>query len=128
MGPLRTSWTFPYTGKELVARCDELIAELADRMDESVTAEQDYERELAEYRERLRLAGIASWETARMDPTDSGGYRHSNPEAKFREKQRKIAARLTEIQEYKRQLLHDLTRDEHRTFKLTVDDIRFFGL
>lgn len=127
MGPMRVNWTFPYTGKELVARCEELEVELVAKMDESLTAEQDFEREQAEYREALRKAGVKDWEYAKLDPGGTG-YSRGNSEGRFREKQQKIRKRMVEIGEFKRQLLHDLERDPDRSFKLTVDDVRFFGL
>lgn len=127
VGPMRVNWTFPYTGSELIKRCEEIETEVVKQMDASISAEENYERELAEYREQLRKAGVRNWETAKFDP-DAGTYRHSNPDARFREKQAKLKKRLMEIQEFKRQLQHDLERDPDRSFKLTIDDIRFFGL
>jgi hypothetical protein len=125
MGPMRVNWSFPYSGKELIARCEILRGELIERMDKSLTAEQDHERELAEYREKLRIAGVKAWETAKLDP---GGSTYSNLESKFRTKQQAIAKRLQEIDEFQRQLEHDLSRDPERLYKLTIDDVRFFGL
>lgn len=126
MGPMRVNWTFPYTGQELLERCDDLIEELVERMNQSLTAEQDFEIELADYRDRLRRAGVKDWEYAKLDPGGTG-YTRGNAEGRFRENQQKIAKRLQEVQEFRRQFEHDLKRDKDRLFKLTVDDIRFFG-
>jgi len=122
---MRVNWSFPYSGKELIARCEILRGELIERMDKSLTAEEDHERELAEYRERLRIAGVRNWNTAKLDQGTSG---YGGVEGKFRTKQQAISKRLQEIDEFQRQLEHDLSRDPERLYKLTIDDVRFFGL
>lgn len=131
MGPMRVNWTFPYTTKELIERCDELEKELAAKMDESMGHEEAFEIELAEYRERLRVAGVKGWESAKLDPSGEGyatsSYRN-NPDQRFRANQQAIAKRLKEIQEFRRQLQHDYERQPDRLLKLTIDDVRFFGL
>ena len=131
VGPMRVNWTFPYTTKELIERCNEIEAELAAKMDESLTAEQDFENDLAAYRDRLRTAGVKNWEHAMLDPDGEGvTVRRSSspPDRRFREKQQQINKRLKEIQEFRRQLQHDPERQPDRTLKLTIDDVRFFGL
>lgn len=125
MGPLRTAWTFPYSGKELVGTCKAREAELAAAIDEKLDAEQQYERDLAEYRERLRVAGVRNWETAKMEQSAS---RYSDPQSSMRETQSRLAKKLTEVQRFRRQLEHDLERDEHRLYKLSIDDVIYFGL
>lgn len=132
MGPMRVNWTFPYTTKELIDRCDELEKELAQKMDASLSAEEAFEIDQAEYRERLRKAGVKNWEYAKLDPSGEGIVAvrsSSNPtEARFRQNQQAIKKRLTEIQEFRRQLQHDYERQPDRLLKLTIDDVRFFGL
>lgn len=128
MGPMRVNWTFPYTTKELIERCDQLETELAKKMDGSLNAEEAFEIELAEYRERLRKAGVKGWESAKLDPSGEGYSARIGTEGRFRQNQQAIAKRLKEVQEFRRQLQHDLERDPARTLKLTIDDVRFFGL
>jgi len=126
MGPLRTAWTFPYSGKELVETCKAREAELVTALDEKLEAEQQYERDLAAYREQLRVAGVTDdWETAVMEQSDT---RYSNPQGAFRQKQADLAKKLKDVQRFRRQLEHDLERDEHRLYKLTIDDVIYFGL
>lgn len=128
MGPMRVNWTFPYTTKELIERCDTLEADLAQKMDGSLNAEEAFEIELAEYRERLRKAGVKSWEHAKLDPSGEGFSSRATPDQRFRQNQQAIAKRLKEIQEFRRQLQHDYERQPDRLLKLTIDDVRFFGL
>lgn len=128
MGPMRVNWTFPYTTKELIERCDQLEAELAQKMDASISAEEAFEVELADYRERLRKAGVKGWEHAKLDPSGEGYSSRSTPETRFRQNQQTMAKRLKEIQEFRRQLQHDFERQPDRMLKLTIDDVRFFGL
>lgn len=126
MGPMRVDWTFPYKGTELVEQCKKKEAALAAEIDESIDEEQEYERELADYRERLRKAGVEKWQHAQLDPTHNTYSR--NPTEAFRQRQTKRAKELKELSEFRRQLEHDLERDKDRLYKLTIDDVRFFGL
>ena len=123
MGPLRTAWTFPYSGKELLARCDAHITELADRIDKTIDEEQEWEREVGEYREALRTAGVKNWEAA-MPEQGATRQRYST----LRSRQTELSRKLREVERFRRQLAHDLERDEFRLYKLTIDDVIYFGL
>lgn len=125
MGPLRTGWTFPYSGKELIKTCKEREAEIVAEIDAKLDTEEQYELDLAEYRERLRNAGVKGWENAQMGREQTS---ISNPLSAMRQKQATLAKRLTEIQRFRRQLEHDLERDEFRLYKLTIDDVIYFDL
>jgi predicted nuclease with TOPRIM domain len=125
MGPLRTGWTFPYTGKELIETCKAREAEIVAEIDASLDAEQQHELDLAEYRERLRNAGVRGWENAQMEQKKD---HFSNPLSAMRQKQGQLSKKLTEVQRFRRQLEHDLERDEFRLYKLSIDDVVYFGL
>ena len=114
MGPLRTAWTFPYTGKELIKACKER------------EAEELQAREIDEHRESLRNAGVKNWENAFPDTVNQRAYQ--NPASSMRERQGKAKRALVETQRFRRQLEHDLAREEHRLYKLTIDDVIYFGL
>lgn len=125
MGPLRTAWTFPYSGKELVETCVKRQEQLVAEIDASLDAEKQYEVDLAEYRESLRKVGVKNWESAVMEQSHT---RYSNPQSTQRQRQSLLKKQLDEITRFRRQLEHDLARDEHRLYKLTIDDVIYFGL
>lgn len=129
MGPLRTAWTFPYTGKELIEACKEREAEYVKTIEEKIDEEQAQERAIAEHREILRKAGVSGWETAYPESMKGGTGRYpASVSSTLREQQGRAKRLLVETQRFRRQLEHDLERDEFRLYKLTIDDVIYFGL
>lgn len=131
MGPFRVAWSFPYSSLELIVACNEKEKRLAALIDESLSQEQDYENELASYRETLRQAGVRNWATAVLDPTKVGDRVHTSVtsiDRAFKDKQLKAQRDIVEIQKWRRQFEHDRERQPDRTFKLSIEDVNYFEL
>jgi hypothetical protein len=128
MGPLRTAWTFPYTGKELIEACLRRESQYVGTIEEKIDEEQAQNRRIDEHREVLRKAGVAGWENAYPEDMKSRAGYAIGSSADLRNEQGKAKKLLVETQRFRRQLEHDLLRDEHRLYKLTIDDVIYFGL
>lgn len=123
MGPNRQNWTFPYTAGFLVEHLREVEKGLAAEIDEKLDDEALFERDLAAFRDTMRIAGVLGWDRMQL-PDEKEKYRGT----RAREYYVRLAKKLREIVRYRTALERDLARDPHRLFKLTFDDLEFLGL
>jgi flagellar biosynthesis chaperone FliJ len=124
MGPIRQNWTFPYKATFLVDHLKTIEKEIAKEIDEKLDEEALDERDLAEFREKMRLAGVQGWENIQR-PNTSGSMTRGT---KARSYYTTLAKRLSEIVTYRQAMERDLERDPDRAFKLSYDDLMFFDL
>lgn len=123
MGPQRKDWTFPKKGAVLIEALEAKRERLITLIDTGVTNQQHRERELEEYREKLRVAGIEGWAHAKMPDDYTRRTMYTSQENK---PYTGYAKELIEVDMYLAALRIDITRDPHREFKLLADDLRWF--
>lgn len=119
MGPQRTNWSYPKKAQSIIAQCVVLEKKLAQEIDQNISNEQAQEKQLAEYRETLRRAGVTGWEYAQM-PSKSIDFSTIRNDS-YRKK-----TKLEELQRIRKAIEEDLERDPHRIYKLGYQDLEFF--
>lgn len=122
MGPMRDNWSFPKKTTDLIQRCKELEQELVDYISQNLEDERIYEEDIAKFREHLRVAGVRGWETAM--PEDKKRYGYGD---RARDRYLKAQKKLETVQRFRAAFEYDLERDPNRQYKLSHDDLIFFG-
>lgn len=123
-GPLRQAWTFPKRPEVLIEALETKKSALVQQIDKKLEEEQLKEQSLAEYRERLRQAGVANWATAHEERVSYG----SDPFRDIRGHYNRLSTMLAEVALYLAALREDQVREPDRLYKLHPEDLKWFGL
>lgn len=120
-GPLRVSWTFPKSPDTLINALQDRERHLVELISEKLSDEQQWDREVKEYREKLREVGVTGWESAIPEGLKD---RYGN----FRRQENNYIRELDEVRMYLTAIIDDKKRDPHRLYKLSPADLKWFEL
>lgn len=116
---LRINWTFPQRPEVLVQALQERERDLVGKISQKLSAEQEWNQSVQEYREKLREVGVEGWENAfPKSQRDNQGQ--------FRSQQLDHVRALDEIRMYRVAIQEDAKREPNRLYKLDANDLKWF--